>query len=156
MNTKIICLCAAVTMSLGACQATMPSNETIGAVGGGAAGAIIGSRFGGGSGQHISIAVGTLLGVFAGSAIGSSMEQTDVTRTQQVLNTTPPGEPVAWTNANTQTQYTVTPISTFKNTSGQDCRTYNTVAVIDQKRETLQGEACRQLDGNWKAIDQKK
>ncbi|RKZ36557.1 MAG: hypothetical protein DRQ49_17750 [Gammaproteobacteria bacterium] len=151
MKIKIVGFFAIASLSLasfGGCQATMPSKQAMGTVGGAGMGAIIGSRFGKGEGRVAAVAVGTLLGAVAGSAIGASMDQSDTVKTQQALNT---GEPVAWTNPNSKDQYTVTPVGNFTNSKGQNCRNYTTVAVIDGNRETLEGSACQQPDGTWKA-----
>ncbi len=153
LKIKIVCLFAAVSMSLAGCQATMPSNKTMGTVGGGAAGAVIGSRFGQGKGRDIAMVAGAIGGALLGGMIGESMDANDQSRTQQALNNTPTGQSVAWKNPDTQSQYEVTPVSTFNNKSGQNCREYKTVATINGKRETLHGTACRQSDGTWKAVD---
>ena len=154
VKVKIVSLFAAVSMSLAGCEATMPSKEAIGTVGGAGLGAVIGSRFGGGEGRVAAVAVGTLLGAYAGNLIGSSMDSTDTVETQAALNTAETGQPVAWTNPDTKSQYEVTPTSTYKDESGQDCRDYTTVGIIDGKRETIEGTACRQADGTWKATEQ--
>jgi surface antigen len=67
------------------------------------------------------------------------------------LNEVETGQTVAWTNPDTKSQYEVTPTKTYKDESGQDCREYTTVGIIDGKRETINGTACRQADGTWKA-----
>ncbi len=152
VKVKIVSLFAAVSMSLAGCEATMPSKEAIGTVGGAGVGAVIGSRFGGGEGRVAAVAVGTLLGAVAGNLIGASMDSSDTVETQAVLNKAETGQPVAWTNPDTKSQYEVTPTSdTYQNDSGQDCREYTTVGIIDGKRETINGTACRQADGTWKA-----
>ncbi len=153
LKMKFVCFFSAVSMSLASCQATMPSNKTMGTVGGGAAGAVIGSRFGKGTGRDIAMVAGAVGGALLGGMIGSSMDSADQSKTQQALANTPTGKSVAWTNPDTQAEYEVTPVSTFKNKSGQDCRNYTTVAMIKGKRETLHGTACRQPNGIWKAVD---
>jgi uncharacterized caspase-like protein/surface antigen len=124
-----------------------------GRVGGGAAGAVIGSRFGKGTGRDIAIVIGAVEGALLGGMIGESMDANDQVRTQQALNNTAIGQSLAWTNPDTQSQYEVTPVSTFNNKYGQNCRKYTIVAIIKGKRETLHGTACRQADGTWKAVD---
>jgi len=155
MKIKVVGFFAIASISLasfGGCQATMPSKQTIGTVGGAGLGAVVGSRFGKGEGRVAAVAVGTLLGAVAGSAIGASMDQGDASKTQQALETTPSGQSVTWSNPDSKAQYEVTPVSSFKK-NGQDCRNYTTVAIIDGNRETLEGSACRQPDGTWKAAE---
>ncbi len=155
VKVKIVSLFAAVSISLAGCEATMPSKAAIGTIGGAGLGAVVGSRFGGGEGRVAAVAVGTLLGAVAGNLIGSSMDSTDTVETQTALNKAETGQPVAWTNPDTKSQYEVTPTSdTYQNDSGQDCREYTTVGIIDGKRETIEGTACRQADGTWKATEQ--
>lgn len=85
-------LCA---LTLTGCQTTngtsdLFSGENIGMVLGAAGGALLGSQFGGGKGQLAMVALGTLGGAWAGSAIGKSMTEGDQIamndKTQSVLN----------------------------------------------------------------------
>ncbi|BAP55052.1 17 kDa surface antigen precursor [Thioploca ingrica] len=152
MKIKLIHSILIINLFLVACGSEMmPSKQTTGAVIGGLGGGIAGSQIGKGRGRDVAMVVGTLLGAALGGSIGSSMDQTDVLRTQQALSYNRTGQQVSWQNPDTQAQYTVTPTNTFRNNSGQDCRSYTTVAVIEGKREELHGTACRQPDGTWKA-----
>ena len=152
---KFITLFAIVSLFfLVGCQGTgmtMPSKQTSGAVLGGVAGGIAGSQIGKGKGRDIAMVAGALLGAALGGAVGGSMDRTDLMYTQQTLEDTQTGTPASWTNPDTKSQYTVTPTRTFNNFQGQNCREYTTVAIIDGKREEMQGTACRQDDGSWKA-----
>ncbi len=130
---------------------SMPSKQTSGAVLGGVAGGVAGSQIGKGKGRDIAMVAGALLGAALGGVVGSSMDKTDLIYTQQSLETSQTNSPVSWTNPDSQAKYTVTPTSNFQNLKGQNCRDYTTVAIIDGKREELQGSACRQADGSWKA-----
>ena len=151
---KFITFFAAVSLFLlvgcGGGGMTMPSKQAMGAGLGGVAGGIAGSQIGSGTGRTVAIVAGTLLGAALGSAIGSSMDQTDHINTQQALQTQHTGTPTSWTNPDTNSHYTVTPISTFKNAQNQDCREYTTVAIIDGAKEEMTGTACLDKDGNWK------
>jgi surface antigen len=53
-----------------------------------------------------------------------------------------------WQNPNTNSQYEVTPVRTVQTSRGA-CREYTTKAVINGKKETVYGYACRQPDGTW-------
>lgn len=154
MKIKFIHTILIISLFLVGCVGgTMPSKQTTGAVIGGLGGGIAGSQIGSGKGRDIAMVVGTLLGAAVGGAIGSSMDQTDVLRTQNALNYNRTGQANAWKNPDTQAQYTVTPTRTFKDNFGQDCRDYTTVAIINGRREELHGTACRQPDGTWKATN---
>jgi surface antigen len=150
MKIKFIHAILIINLFLVACGGGMPSKQTTGALIGGLGGGIAGSQIGSGRGRDVAMVVGTLLGAAVGGAIGSSMDQTDVLRTQNALNT---GQTVTWQNPDTQAQYTVTPTRTFKNNFSQNCRDYTTVAIINGKREELHGTACLQADGTWKATN---
>lgn len=153
MNTKIVSFLAVVSLFLFGCQGSMPSKQSVGAGLGGIAGAVAGSQIGGGKGRDVAMVLGALLGAAVGGAVGNSMDQTDVMRTQQALSNTPNGQTATWQNPNTQTQYSMTPISNYQSMSGQKCRRYSTVALIDGKKETLNGTACQQPNGEWKAAN---
>jgi surface antigen len=151
MKMKLISFLTIISMFLVACNAQMPSKQAMGAGLGGVLGGIAGHQIGGGKGNTVATIAGTLLGAAVGSAIGSSMDQTDLYNTQGALNNTPTGQTVGWTNPDTQNQYQVTPTNTYKSNTGQDCRDYTTVGIIDGQREVIKGTACRQADGSWKS-----
>ncbi len=124
------------------------TKETGGAVLGGAAGGALGSQVGDGKGRTAAIIGGTLLGALLGGAVGRSMDTTDRLQAQRALENSPSGEPVKWYNPDNNAQYEVTPTRTYYR-GEQPCREFTTVAVIDGKRETVYGTACRQSDGTW-------
>lgn len=151
MQPSLVTL-ASVTL-LTASLAVLPgcvTKESSGAVIGGALGGIGGSQIGQGKGRTAAIIAGTLAGALVGGAIGRTMDQSDHVRTQQTLEQTPTGHTVAWTNPDSGSQYQVTPVKTY-NTSTGPCREYSTVAIIDGRKETIYGTACRQPDGSWKS-----
>lgn len=55
------------------------TNQTGGAVVGGATGAAIGSMFGGGSGRLVGTGVGAVLGTMVGSTVGASLDREEGT-----------------------------------------------------------------------------
>jgi len=61
--------------ALGLMGCNMATNQGVGAIGGGAAGALLGSTVGSGSGRTAATAVGAVLGTIAGSNIGASMDR---------------------------------------------------------------------------------
>lgn len=70
-----ICLMGSSVLLVG-CQ-NMGTKQTIGTVAGGAAGALIGSQIGGGSGRVVATGVGAVVGALAGGAIGKQMDEKD-------------------------------------------------------------------------------
>ena len=62
------------------------THETIGEIGGGAAGALIGSQIGGGSGRMVATAVGTLVGTKLGGYLGKEISKAEEARIQEAAN----------------------------------------------------------------------
>ena len=62
------------------------THETIGEIGGGAAGALIGSQIGGGSGRMVATAVGTLVGAKLGGYLGKEISKAEEARILQAVN----------------------------------------------------------------------
>ena len=117
---------------------------------GGATGALLGSRFGGGSGQVLATVAGAVGGALIGGAIGNNMDKTDQITAMQAVKNTPNNSSASWTNPNTGYHYTVTPIKSYHNRGGRYCREYTTIATIAGKKQQVYGKACRQPDGTWK------
>ncbi len=130
---------------------SMTKKET-GTLIGATAGGIIGSQIGGGSGRLLAIFAGTLIGAMAGSSIGEDMDANDRYRTQHALEYNATEEPATWRNPDTGREYRVTPLRTYTSTQGP-CREYEASVEIDGHQETMVGDACRQADGTWKAIN---
>ncbi len=126
------------------------NREAIGAVIGGVVGGVAGAQVGEGDGKTLATIAGTIVGVIAGKSIGRAMDEADEYCAGQALEYAPDGQAVTWQNPDTQSQYSVTPASTYQNEAGQYCREYVTEAVIDGNREQVSGTACRQEDGSWK------
>lgn len=147
LRLSIILLSAMLTS---ACQT--PTNQQTGAVIGGIAGGVLGNQVGHGSGRTAAVIAGTMIGAMAGGAIGANMDANDRYRAQEVLETTPTYQSSTWRNPDSGAQYTVTPTRTYETSQGP-CREYETEAYIDGRRETVIGNACRQADGSWKAVN---
>ncbi|OQW93342.1 MAG: hypothetical protein BWK79_11615 [Beggiatoa sp. IS2] len=130
---------------------TMPAKQTSGAVLGGVLGGVAGSQVGGGRGRDVAMVVGTILGAAIGGAVGASMDETDKQQTAKALENTPTNQTVSWKNPDTNAEYSVTPTRTYEQ-AGTNCRDFATKAVINGKKETVYGTACRQPDGTWKVI----
>lgn len=119
---------------------------------GGILGAVIGTQVGQGKGRPVAIIGGGLLGALIGGAVGNSMDHSDETRTQSVLESTPTGRSVEWTNPDSGATYTVTPTQTYDN-GGTPCRDYTTWVFIDGYEEEAVGKACRYENGTWQAAN---
>lgn len=139
-------------LSLAAC-AEGREGETIGTVAGGALGAVLGSQFGGGKGQLAAVAIGAIAGAWAGSELGKKMDEEDkvyAQRTaQDAMEYNKAGQTSTWRNPDSGNSGTVTPVQTYENTAGKDCREFETSIFVDGEQEKGTGTACRQSDGTW-------
>lgn len=141
-----------VTLVTGLTGCAGMNKQDQGAIAGTAIGGLLGSRFGGGSGQVLATAGGALAGAAIGGAIGRNMDQADKVQVKKTLENTPTGKTHEWKNPDTGHQYKVEPIKTYHNDSDQPCREYYTEAKIGGETKQVYGKACRQSDGSWKII----
>lgn len=141
-----IAVCAA---ALAACE-TPPTKETKGAVAGAVVGGVVGSTIGGGTGRAVAIAAGTIAGALIGGRIGQKMDEADRLKAAQALESTPTGQASSWKNPDTGDHYTMTPTRTYETSAGP-CREFSMAATVDGKPDKVNGTACRQADGSWKA-----
>jgi surface antigen len=155
MQRKALVPLAAAALILAACE-DAGRKETAGTVVGGVAGAVLGSQIGGGSGQIIATAVGTLAGAMIGREIGKSLDRADqlaMAEAEQKAHTAPIGEKIVWNNPDSGHSGSVTPIRDGRNAqTNAYCREYQTRVVIDDRKQTVHGTACRQPDGSWKVV----
>jgi surface antigen len=151
--SRIIAIILALTM-LQSCGSM--NKQGGGTIIGGVAGALLGSRFGKGSGAIAATGVGALVGALAGGMVGKNMDDQDrklaELTSQRALETGVSGNNVEWRNPDNGNYGYVTPTKTFKNNHGQYCREYNQVIVVGGKQEKAYGRACRQPDGHWEII----
>jgi len=139
----------ATALALSGCQEVR--NETLGQGVGGALGGLLGAQIGHGKGRLAATAVGAIAGLMIGGQIGRTMDAVDRKRTERTLESAPTGHTSSWRNPDSGTDYAVTPTRTYQS-DGQDCRDYTTQATINGRDEQVQGTACRQSDGSWRAI----
>ncbi len=156
MNLKVTSTIIITTLLLSACVTKEQAGGAGGAVLGGAAGAAACRNMGRGDGNTAMTALcavaGAAAGYFIGGSIGSSLDNADQAKALSALDTAPDNQPVSWQNPNNGNQFTVTPTSTYQTASNANCREYTTEAIINGKRETIYGKACRQPDGTWKDL----
>ena len=141
-------LSAILSISIAGCQNM--TKQDVGTVTGGALGALVGSRFGGGSGRSVAIALGAITGAVIGGQVGKSMDKVDQMKVDKTLEKNRSGKTSSWRNPDTGNLYSVTPRRTYRKHNGKYCREYITKATIAGKTQTMYGTACRQSDGQWK------
>ncbi|HIP53500.1 MAG TPA: glycine zipper 2TM domain-containing protein [Chromatiales bacterium] len=135
---------------LAGCE-SVPKQQS-GAVIGGIAGAAIGKQIGKGSGNTAATVAGTLIGAYIGARIGEELDRQDREQANEALETEPGDEGRTWKNPHTGNEYEVIPTQTYTTDKGT-CRDFVTHAVIDGRKETIRGTACRQPDGTWRTVE---
>jgi surface antigen len=149
-------MAGALIMPLAGCETTSGggvSKQQAGTVVGGVLGGVLGSTVGEGKGQVAATIAGALIGGLLGSSVGASLDRADELQAQQVLEHNRVNQARTWHNPDTGNDVTVTPTRTFTRPSGETCREYTTSVVIQGKRETAHGTACRQSDGSWQIVN---
>lgn len=147
----------ALTLGLSACESVQNNpKQSAGTLLGGIGGAVLGSQFGGGTGQIAATAAGTLLGAWLGSEVGSSLDRADreyAMQAQQRAYTAPVGETITWNNPQSGHYGSYTPVKDGRTQSGAYCRQYRTTVNIDGRAETAYGTACQEQNGTWRIVD---
>lgn len=159
MTIRKTLMCTTLAVALGACQTpgggfdSMNTAETIGTLGGGVAGALLGSQFGGGVGKVATIGVGSVLGALAGREAARYITGTDSRRAADAEERAmASNKPITWNNPESGNRGVIEPQRTFKNPTGQTCREYTHTIYVGGRPETAHGTACRQPDGTWKLV----
>ena len=146
----------ALALGLTACQGA-GTKETIGTLGGAAAGGLLGAQIGSGSGQLAATAIGVLLGAFVGREIGASLDKADQLHAERTattaLESNPKGQASSWQNPDSGNSGTITPTRTTYADSGEPCREYQQTVTIGGNTETAYGTACRNADGTWRIVN---
>ena len=155
MKIKRFWLIPVLAIGLAACQTT-GQKQTGGTLLGAAAGGLLGSQFGQGTGQLAFTAAGTILGAFVGNQIGQSLDRTDrlfADRAVQQAAAAPVGQTITWSNPDSGNYGTVTPVRDGQDTNtGAFCREYQTTVTVGGRSESAFGTACLQPDGSWKIV----
>lgn len=143
MYKKITAAVLSGAMVLGLAGCDNMTNQDVGTIAGGLAGAAIGSQFGGGTGNALAIVGGTLAGAYLGNRVGRSMDQTDRNRMSSALNNTKDDEVSRWSNSDTNSTYTVEPTRSYQADNNKVCREFTQKATIQGKEQVMYGTACR-------------
>jgi surface antigen len=129
------------------------SGARTGAVVGGVIGGVLGSKVGKGDGKTLATIAGTIIGSYVGESVGAEMDSGDSRCTGESFEVAQDNQSVNWKNPDTNTDYTVTPVSSYNGRSGQICRDYTSEVIINGRRQTSAGTACKDSNGEWQIIN---
>ncbi|MDP6951732.1 MAG: RT0821/Lpp0805 family surface protein [Alphaproteobacteria bacterium] len=156
MKALKVLVVAGTIVSLGACVQGKGDKEVAGTLIGAAAGGLIGSQIGSGSGQLVAVGAGVLLGGLLGSEVGRSLDKADQAYAAQTYNQTlehaPVGQTNTWVNPDSGNEGSYTPVKTYQADSGQYCREFQQTITVSGQTESAYGTACRQPDGTWQIV----
>jgi surface antigen len=153
MRVKTVLAAMALVFLTAACQdGRYGTKQTVGALGGAAAGGLLGAQIGHGKGQLAATAAGVLIGALIGSEIGRSMDEVDRMKAEQAYSqatTAPVGQTITWNNPDTGNYGTVTPTREGTRATGEYCREFQQTVVVGGQEQDAFGIACRKPDGSW-------
>lgn len=155
IKAKTIAVALTVALLVGACADRAGPKQTVGTLGGAAAGGLLGAQIGSGKGRLAATAAGALIGALVGSEIGRTMDEVDKQKAQQAYDQAaeaPMGKTITWNNPETGNKGTVTPVREGTSGAGEYCREFQQTVTIGGKTEEAYGTACRQPDGSWKIV----
>lgn len=120
------------------------SNENLGRLGGGVAGAVIGNQV---SDDSIAPVIGAVVGSYIGGEMGRNKDQQNDQKAASALNSKLAKASSTWVNEVDQTQYTMTVSQPYQN-SGRKCRPFSIKKTKNGASSVQNGIAC--LDnGVW-------
>jgi len=158
MNAKWIIPVVVVAMLAAACTPGREKEETGTLVGAGA-GAAIGSMIGKGGGNIAAMVIGGLLGGYIGNTIGRQLDDRDRMLHEQAAQqalAAPVGQQITWNNPQSGHSGSVTTVRDGTDQSGDYCREYQQTVVVGGQTQQAYGTACRQPDGSWKIVSERK
>ncbi len=131
--------------------------EMSGTIGGMFLGAYLGSKVGSGNGQSLSKAFGAIFGTIAGRELGRSFDRGNFNQAEEVvqvsMNSNPNGETSLWNNPDSGSSGSITPQTTYQNSTGSKCRDFESTITKDGKTNISHGQACLQPDGSWQVVE---
>ncbi|MBV8548581.1 MAG: glycine zipper 2TM domain-containing protein [Alphaproteobacteria bacterium] len=131
--------------------------ETIGTLGGAAAGGLLGNALGGhtATGKAAGTLTGVLLGGFLGNRAGAMIDESDraaAAKAEQRAYTAPVGQQITWNNPQNGNSGVITPTRDGYDQSGAYCREFQQTITVGGKQQQGYGKACQQPDGSWKIV----
>jgi surface antigen len=124
------------------------NSAQVGAVLGGAAGAVIGAKTSDRENRPVAVILGTTIGAIIGAKIGQSIDEGDRGCMGHALELAGEKKTVVWTNKATGVTYRLTPTRDFKQGS-EACREFTTALRKGETKDSVKGVACRGGNGEW-------
>jgi surface antigen len=160
MHIVRVAAAALVALCAAACSGTPETGqgprENTGTLVGAVAGGLVGSQFGGGTGERIAAGLaGAAIGGLIGNRVGAAMDDEDKQRAyaaqMQALESGKSGVAVPWKNPDSGRYGSVVPGAAYQ-ANGLQCRQYTHTIYIEGKPQVARGSACRNPDGSWTAV----
>ncbi|GFK93639.1 hypothetical protein NNJEOMEG_01473 [Fundidesulfovibrio magnetotacticus] len=152
MTYRAIALTLLTVLALSACADDQTIRKRdVGIVAGAAGGAIAGGAIGGNdpAGRVMGTLAGAIIGGAVGGYLGSVWDDYDRRQAASALENNRDYRATTWRNPNTGRESTMQPVRTYYD-QGAPCREYTQTVIIDGRKETVRGTACRQADGTWR------
>lgn len=152
-------LVAAISTGAGAeCQSGQTSGkEAVGTLLGAAVGGLLGAQIGSGTANKVAIGAGVLGGGLLGNRLGAHLDCRDqqyhAHTAQTAFETRRTGHTSSWINPDTGHAGSITPVRTYRDDDGSNCRDFQqTIELDDGRNEIGHGSACREADGSWRIV----
>lgn len=142
---KNIALLLVVAILFTSCATTETSKGQTGAVGGAAAGALLGQIIGRDTEATL---LGAAIGGVLGYIVGNEMDKYDRRQLNAAYENTPSNQTTTWVNPDSGKRYSVTPQPAYHE-HNRVCRKAEIDAVIDGKKQKTLATACRNEQGQW-------
>lgn len=151
-----VALSLLLALSLVSTGCKMGTGQTLGHLGGGAMGALIGSTIGDGSGKLVAVGVGAVLGSMLGGAVGSTFDQEDERRAGEATERALATQQVAvWENPRSGLRGRVEPGRTWVNHDNhRTYRRFTQLVYIGGQPREIHGVAYLGYDGRWHLASQ--
>jgi surface antigen len=118
---------------------------------------LLGSPIGEEKGDLVPTAAGTLLGPYAGSDVGKSLQPSDRISAEDAayksLDTTSSGQTSSWRNPTTGHSGTLTLLNLYRSADDLPCRDYEQSVTSGGQTEKTYGTACRADGGSWRIVE---
>ena len=103
------------------------------------------------AGAAVGAVVGGAIGAVIGHEIGDNMDDKDRACFGHSLELLEDGRKVEWRGSTSDMVYALTPYGRFER-EGRVCRKFTVVRILNGRRVTKDGSACRYGEGDWHMI----